>query len=239
MLEKPLGGRGILLGGVPGVAAAKVMVIGGGVVGMNAAFIAIGMGADVYVYDRNIDRLRELDDVFGGRARPCYASTLEIEQRLPRPTSSSARCSSPAPRRRYVIRARAAQADEAGAVLVDVAIDQGGCFETSRADDPLRPDLRGRRRSPTTASPTCRARCRSRRPTRSPTRRCPTCCALADAASRAALRATPGLPRGVNVAPASVTYGRSPRRSGCRTRDARSRRWARAAGDGAGARSRC
>ncbi len=61
MLEKPLGGRGILLGGVPGVAAAKVMVIGGGVVGMNAAFIAIGMEAEVYVYDRNIDRLRELD----------------------------------------------------------------------------------------------------------------------------------------------------------------------------------
>src|SRR3712207_4040837 len=68
MLEKPLGGRGILLGGVPGVASAKVMVIGGGVVGMNAAFIAIGMEAEVYVYDRNIDRLRELDLHFGGRA---------------------------------------------------------------------------------------------------------------------------------------------------------------------------
>ena len=61
MLEKPLGGRGILLGGVPGVAAANVMVIGGGVVGMNAAFIAIGMEADVFVYDKSIDRLRELD----------------------------------------------------------------------------------------------------------------------------------------------------------------------------------
>src|SRR4051812_17851006 len=79
MLEKPLGGRGILLGGVPGVAAANVMVIGGGVVGMNAAFIAIGMEATVYVYDRNIDRLRELDIAFGGRADTCYASTLDIE----------------------------------------------------------------------------------------------------------------------------------------------------------------
>ena len=70
MLEKPLGGRGILLGGVPGVAAANVMVIGGGVVGMNAAFIAIGMEATVYVYDRSIDRLRELDIAFGGGRTP-------------------------------------------------------------------------------------------------------------------------------------------------------------------------
>ncbi len=68
MLEKPLGGRGILLGGVPGVAAATVLVIGGGVVGMNAAFIAIGMQADVFVFDRSIDRLRELEVAFAGRA---------------------------------------------------------------------------------------------------------------------------------------------------------------------------
>src|SRR5438552_3879757 len=82
MLEKPLGGRGILLGGVPGVPAAKVKVIGGGVVGMNAAFIAIGMEADVTVFDRNIDRLRELDVAFGGRADTCFASTLAIEEHL-------------------------------------------------------------------------------------------------------------------------------------------------------------
>ncbi|HEY7949250.1 MAG TPA: alanine dehydrogenase, partial [Solirubrobacterales bacterium] len=83
MLEKPLGGRGILLGGVPGVASANVMVIGGGAVGMNAAFIAIGMEADVFVYDTNIDRLRELDIAFGGRASTVYSSTLSIEERLP------------------------------------------------------------------------------------------------------------------------------------------------------------
>ncbi len=83
ILEKPLGGRGILLGGVPGVAAANVMVIGGGVVGMNAAFIALGMEATVYVYDRNIDRLRELDIAMGGRADTIFASTLSIEERLP------------------------------------------------------------------------------------------------------------------------------------------------------------
>ena len=83
MLEKPLGGRGVLLGGVPGVAAANVLVIGGGVVGFNAASIAIGMEADVFVFDRNIDRLRELDVAFGGRASTVYASTLAIEEMLP------------------------------------------------------------------------------------------------------------------------------------------------------------
>ncbi|MEA2481132.1 MAG: alanine dehydrogenase, partial [Thermoleophilaceae bacterium] len=84
MLEKPLGGRGILLGGVPGVAAANVMVIGGGVVGMNAAFIALGMEATVFVFDRNIDRLRELDIAFAGRASTVYSSTLAVEEMLPR-----------------------------------------------------------------------------------------------------------------------------------------------------------
>ena len=83
MLEKPLGGRGVLLGGVPGVAAANVLVIGGGVVGMNAAFIAIGMEADVFVFDRNVDRLRELDVIFAGRCSTVFSSTLEIEERLP------------------------------------------------------------------------------------------------------------------------------------------------------------
>src|SRR4029453_6617604 len=83
-LEKPLGGRGILLGGVPGVAGATVMIIGGGAVGMNAAFIAIGMEADVFVYDVSIDKLRELDVAFGGRASTVYSSTLAIEEMLPR-----------------------------------------------------------------------------------------------------------------------------------------------------------
>src|SRR4051812_23989871 len=83
MLERPLGGRGLLLGGVPGVAAGKVMVIGGGVAGQNAAEIAIGMGAQTYVLDRSIDRLRELEVLLSGRCSTCYASTLEIETRLP------------------------------------------------------------------------------------------------------------------------------------------------------------
>ena len=84
MLEKPLGGRGILLGGVPGVAAATVIIIGGGVVGMNAAFIAVGMEADVFVFDTSIDRLRELDVALNGRCSTVHSSTLAIEEMLPR-----------------------------------------------------------------------------------------------------------------------------------------------------------
>ena len=132
MLEKPLGGRGILLGGVPGVAAANVMVIGGGVVGMNAAFIALGMEATVYVFDRNIDRLRELDIAFGGRADTCFASTLDIEQRLPyMDLVIGAVLVHGARAPRVVTRAQLALM-KPHAVLVDVSIDQGGCFETSR-----------------------------------------------------------------------------------------------------------
>ncbi len=132
MLEKPLGGRGILLGGVPGVAAATVMVIGGGVVGMNAAFIAIGMEADVFVFDKSIDRLRELDVAFGGRCSTVYSSTLAIEEMLPRADMVIGAVLVHGARAPYVIRRGQLAQMKPGAVLVDVAIDQGGCFETSR-----------------------------------------------------------------------------------------------------------
>jgi alanine dehydrogenase len=132
MLEKPLGGRGILLGGVPGVAAANVMVIGGGVVGMNAAMIAIGMQATVYVFDRNIDRLRELDIAFGGRADTCFASTLSIEERLPEMDLVIGAVLVHGAKAPHVISRTQLSLMKRHAVLVDVSIDQGGCFETSR-----------------------------------------------------------------------------------------------------------
>jgi alanine dehydrogenase len=132
MLEKPLGGRGILLGGVPGVAAANVMVIGGGVVGMNAAFIALGMEATVYVYDRSIDRLRELDIAFGGRADTCYSTTLSIEERLPDVDLVIGAVLVHGARAPHVITRAMLGLMKRQAVLVDVSIDQGGCFETSR-----------------------------------------------------------------------------------------------------------
>jgi alanine dehydrogenase len=133
MLEKPLGGRGLLLGGVPGVAAGKVMVIGGGVVGQNAAEVAIGMGAEVYVYDRNIDRLRELEYILNSRCSTCFASTLEVESRLPEmDLVIGAVLVHGAKAPRVITRAQLALMKR-NAVLVDVSIDQGGCFETSRA----------------------------------------------------------------------------------------------------------
>src|ERR687895_506878 len=131
-LERPLGGRGVLLGGVPGVAAATVMVIGGGVVGQNAAFIAIGMEADVFVYDRSIDRLRELDGAFGGRASTVYSSTLSIEEMLPRADLVIGAVLIHGARAPYVIHREQLGLMKRRAVLVDVSIDQGGCFETSR-----------------------------------------------------------------------------------------------------------
>jgi len=132
MLEKPMGGRGILLGGVPGVAAATVMVIGGGVVGMNAAFIAIGMEADVFVFEKSIDRLRDLDIAFGGRCSTVFSATLAIEEMLRRVDLVIGAVLVHGARAPYVVRREQLKVMKKGAVMVDVAIDQGGCFETSR-----------------------------------------------------------------------------------------------------------
>jgi alanine dehydrogenase len=131
-LEKPLRGRGILLGGVPGVAPANVMIIGGGVVGTNAAFIALGMEASVYVFDRNIDRLRELDIALAGRVSTCFASTLEIEQRLPDADLVIGAVLVHGARAPKVVTRAQLSLMKQHAVMVDVSIDQGGCFETSR-----------------------------------------------------------------------------------------------------------
>ncbi len=132
MLERPLGGRGILLGGVPGVAAATVLVIGGGVVGMNAAFIAIGMEGDVFVFDRSIPRLRELDVAFAGRASTVYSSALAIEEMLPSADLVIGAVLVQGARAPHVINRAQLALMKRHAVLVDVSIDQGGCFETSR-----------------------------------------------------------------------------------------------------------
>jgi alanine dehydrogenase len=205
MLEKPLGGRGVLLGGVPGVAAANVLIIGGGVVGMNAAFIAIGMEADVFVYDRSIDRLRELDIIFGGRCSTCYASTLEIEQRLPDADLVIGAVLVHGARAPWVIKRSQLALMKPGAVLVDVSIDQGGCFETSR---------------PTTHSdPTYEVDgithyCVTNMPGAVPitstyaltNATLPYVLALANHGPQRALAADPGFARGLNVAGGQITY---------------------------------
>ena len=132
MLERPLGGRGVLLGGVPGVASATVVVIGGGVVGMNAAFIAIGMEAEVFVLDRSVDQLRGLDIALGGRANTVFSSILAIEELLPRADLVIGAVLVQGARTPRLVTREQLGLMKRRAVLVDVSIDQGGCFETSR-----------------------------------------------------------------------------------------------------------
>ncbi len=139
-LQKANGGRGVLLGGVPGVGPARVVVIGGGVVGTHAARVAAGMGADVTVLDRSLPRLRYLDDVFGGHFKTAYASagnTQELAREADLVVGAVLIPGAAAPK--LVHRADLAQM-KPGAALVDVAIDQGGCFETSHPtthEDPI------------------------------------------------------------------------------------------------------
>lgn len=131
-LERPLGGRGLLLGGVAGVPAGRVIVIDGGVVGANAARLAAGPGAEVYIYDRSLERLRELDSILGDRVSTCFASSLAIEERLPEADLVIGAVLVTGARAPHVITRAQLGLMKPGAVLVDVSIDQGGCFETSR-----------------------------------------------------------------------------------------------------------
>src|SRR4051812_8045919 len=205
MLEKPLGGRGVLLGGVPGVAAANVLVIGGGVVGMNAAFIAIGMEADVFVFDRSIDRLRELDVTFGGRCSTVYSTTLAVEEMLPRADLVIGAVLVHGARAPYVVRREQLALMKPGAVLVDVAIDQGGCFETSRPTT---------HREPTFEVDGIIHYCVTNMPGAVPitatnaltNATLPYAIALADHGVAEAIRRDPGLRLGVNVAGGKVTH---------------------------------
>ena len=131
-LEKPHGGRGVLLGGVPGVAPGRVVVIGGGVAGLNAAVIAVGMGADVMVFDRSISRLQYIDIVYGGRIKTLMASKHAIERELKQADLViGAVLVHGAKAPKLVSNALVAQM-KSGSVLVDIAIDQGGCFEDSK-----------------------------------------------------------------------------------------------------------
>ena len=139
-LQKANGGRGVLMGGVPGVPPARVIVIGGGVVGTHAAKIAAGMGADVTVFDRSLPRLRYLDDVFSGTFKSGYSSVASLGEAITQADMVIGAVLIPgAAAPKLVTRAQLATM-KPGAVLVDVAIDQGGCFETSRAtthQDPI------------------------------------------------------------------------------------------------------
>jgi alanine dehydrogenase len=204
-LEKPLGGRGILLGGVPGVAPANVLIIGAGAVGTNAAFIAVGMEADVFVFDVNIDRLREIDVALGGRGSTVYSSTLAIEEMLPRADLVIGAVLVHGARAPHVIRRDQLSLMQHHAVLVDVAIDQGGCFETSRPTT---------HRDPTFEVDGITHYCVANMPGAVPisstfaltNATLPYVLALADHGVAGAARRDPGLALGINVAGGSVTH---------------------------------
>jgi alanine dehydrogenase len=132
-LQKANGGRGVLLGGVPGVLPAKVAVLGGGVVGLNSAKMAVGLGADVTIIDRSIPRLRQLDDIFNGRVHTRYSSIEAIEEECFAADVVIGAVLIPGAAAPKLVSREMLSGMKKGSVLVDVAIDQGGCFETSHA----------------------------------------------------------------------------------------------------------
>jgi alanine dehydrogenase len=131
-LEKPLGGRGLLLGGVPGVAPGDVVVIGGGIVGYNAAVIALGLGAHVTIVERSIDRMRHLEEILSGRVSLVMSSTLQIEESVVDADVVIGAVLIPGALAPKLVTREMVAAMKDGSVLCDVAIDQGGCAETSR-----------------------------------------------------------------------------------------------------------
>jgi alanine dehydrogenase len=205
MLEKPLGGRGLLLGGVPGVAAGKVMVIGGGVVGLTAAEIAIGMGAETYVFDRSIDRLRELDFLLNNRCSTVFSSTLSIERLLPEVDLVIGAVLVHGAKAPHVITRAQLALMKSNAVLVDVSIDQGGCFETSHPTTHTNPtyEVDG-------VTHYCVANMPGAVPITSTfaltNATMPYVVKLAEQGVHAALQSDPGFLAGLNIAAGEVTY---------------------------------
>jgi alanine dehydrogenase len=138
-LMRTQGGRGVLMGGVPGVSPADVVVIGGGTAGYNAARVASGMGSNVTIFDVNINRLRELDAEFGGRIHTRYSSAYDLEDAVKRADLVIGAVLVPGAKAPKLVSNALVAHMKPGAVLVDIAIDQGGCFEDSRPtthDDP-------------------------------------------------------------------------------------------------------
>jgi alanine dehydrogenase len=139
-LEKPFGGRGLLLGGIPGVAPGKVLIIGGGIVGYNAAVIALGLGAQVTILERSLDRMRYLDEILSGRVSLLMSTSLQIEASVEDADLVIGAVLIPGAVAPKLVTREMIAGMKAGAVVVDVAIDQGGCFETSHAtthSDPI------------------------------------------------------------------------------------------------------
>ena len=204
-LEKPLGGRGVLLAGTPGVQPGHVVVLGGGIVGYNSAIIALGLGARVTVLERSIDRMRHLDEILSGRVSLLMSSSLEIEQMITHADVVIGAVLIPGARAPKLISRGMLSEMQPGAVIVDVAIDQGGCIETAH---------------PTTHSDPvyevdgivhyCVANMPGAVPVTSTyalaNATLPYIVRLADEGASAALAADPGFAAGLNVAAGRVTH---------------------------------
>jgi alanine dehydrogenase len=204
-LEKPLGGRGLLLAGVPGVAPGKVVVIGGGIVGYNAAVIALGLGANVTILERSIDRMRHLDEVLYGRVNLVMSSGLQIEESVADADVVIGAVLIPGALAPKLITRDMVRGMKDGSVLCDVAIDQGGCAETSRPtthSDPVY-DVDG-------VTHYCVANMPGAVPITSTkaltNATLPYVEAIADQGLREAVARDPALARGVNVLDGKVTY---------------------------------
>jgi alanine dehydrogenase len=204
-LEKPLGGRGLILGGVPGVAPGRVLVIGGGMVGYNAAVIAIGLGANVTILERSIDRMRHLEEVLSGRVSLVMSSSLQIEESVRDADVVIGAVLIPGAVAPKLITREMVAAMKDGAVLADVAIDQGGCAETSRPTTHTEPvyTVEG-------VTHYCVANMPGAVPITSTkaltNATLPYVEAIADFGLREAVARDPALARGVNVVDGKVTY---------------------------------
>ncbi|MBB5319690.1 alanine dehydrogenase [Marinobacter oulmenensis] len=204
-LEKAMGGRGVLLGGVPGVSPAHVAVVGGGVVGQNAVAMAVGLGARVTVLDRNMDVLRRLDDLYGNRITTLFSTAQTLDQAVTESDLVVGSVLIPGASAPKLISRDMIQRMPEGSVLVDVAIDQGGCAETSKATT---------HQDPTYSVDGVVHYCVANMPgavARTSTLALnnvtlPFIVALADKGPIEAMRADPHLKAGLNVADGKVTY---------------------------------
>jgi len=130
-LQKPEGGRGVLMGGVPGVLPAKVVIIGGGVVGINSMKMAVGLGANVTVLDKNLDRLRYLDDIFGAKIKTLMSNDYNVQESIANADLVIGAVLIPGASAPHLVKKDMLKTMHKGAVIVDVAVDQGGCIETT------------------------------------------------------------------------------------------------------------
>lgn len=204
-LERPQGGRGMLLGGIPGVVPANVVVIGGGVVGTNAAKIALGMGANVTIIELNVDRLRYLDDTLHGRITTLASSRKNIANAVADADLVIGSVLIPGARAPKLVTAGMVEAMRPGSVMVDVAIDQGGCFETSKPTSHSDPtfEVNGVVHYCVTNMPGAVPRTGTQGLTNVTM---PYALAIADKGWREALAADEALAKGANVVNGQVTY---------------------------------